>query len=160
MSTRARIAVVTGEGQAQSIYCGISGYLERVGATLQTHWTSTEKIHELIESGSGDCSSLGIDLDDSIIRDDSCGRLIHKGDNLEQIQEAILREKGCHEEYIYLWTGRRWIYCKNIAYRSSDELRPGEFNGNSTAEYGGYVFRMSDWRDLEPDMRTCDEVLA
>lgn len=62
MSTRSRIGIIRErpEGKApivESIYCHFDGYPEGVGQTLLDHWTSEEKINELMALG--DLSALG-----------------------------------------------------------------------------------------------------
>jgi hypothetical protein len=65
MSTRSRIGIIRERPAlaaplVESIYCHFDGYPEGVGQTLIDHWTTTEKVLDLIELG--DLSSLGSEI--------------------------------------------------------------------------------------------------
>lgn len=51
MGTRSRIAVRNDDGTFSSIYCHWDGYPEHVGVTLRDHYTSKDKVQQLIALG-------------------------------------------------------------------------------------------------------------
>jgi len=59
MATRSSIAIKNGD-KIVSIYCHWDGYLDGVGETLKQHWTTEEKINQLMELG--DLSTLGSEI--------------------------------------------------------------------------------------------------
>ena len=56
MATRSSVAVKLASGKTLAVYCHWDGYLQGVGKTLVNHYTSLDKIMELIVLG--DISSL------------------------------------------------------------------------------------------------------
>lgn len=60
MSTRSKISVKINDSTFKTIYCHWDGYLKGVGETLLHHFTSLEKINELMSLG--DVSSLKEDV--------------------------------------------------------------------------------------------------
>lgn len=61
MSTRSFIGIQHPDGTVHGIYCHHDGYLEGVGATLKTHYTTVRQVLDLILLGS--LSSLHEDTD-------------------------------------------------------------------------------------------------
>jgi len=51
MSTRSTIAIVNPDNTVRSIYCHWDGYPENNGRILNEHYTSPEKINELMDIG-------------------------------------------------------------------------------------------------------------
>lgn len=125
MSTRSRIAIETrdtdGNQVINSIYCHFDGYPEGVGTTLFNHYTSKEKVTELIKLG--DISSLGIQLTSTTVAyhrdrgEDFCEpRVDHS------IPEFI---KSDVEEYGYLFTEEgEWLMVHGHVNASSREAEP------------------------------------
>lgn len=60
MATRSGIGMVAPDGTVGAIYCHWDGGPEHVGRTLAAHYTSPDKLRELIAGGA--CSSLGPDI--------------------------------------------------------------------------------------------------
>lgn len=60
MGTRSRIAIENKDGTIESIYCHWDGYPSNNGKILKEHYTTEEKIRELINLG--DLSSLGPEI--------------------------------------------------------------------------------------------------
>lgn len=61
MSTRSFIGIQNLDGSVTGIYCHHDGYLDGVGATLRTHYTTVRQVLDLVALGS--LSSLAEDLD-------------------------------------------------------------------------------------------------
>lgn len=119
MATRSTIAArKDADGRIISIYCHWDGYPAGVGATLQEHYTTWDKVDSLMALG--DLSVLGAEIGiqknfDNDTLDGEC--LAYGRDRGEQGVEAKVHEtyidyinyrteQGC--EYAYLWNGVNW----------------------------------------------------
>jgi hypothetical protein len=60
MAIRSRIGIVNNDGSIESIYCHFDGYISNNGRLLAAHYTTEEKVRELIDLG--DLSSLGAEI--------------------------------------------------------------------------------------------------
>lgn len=63
MATRSTIALEYDDGSIRQIYCHWDGYLQGVGKILLEHYSSPEKVEELLNLG--DMSSIASTIDDS-----------------------------------------------------------------------------------------------
>lgn len=120
MSTRSFIGRKVESG-FEAIYCHFDGYLAGVGTTLLKHYTTDEKVKQLLELG--DISSLGSeigekhDFDNKTEETANWTRAYHR-DRGEELQsstsfaaldefvECALQSRG---EFIYLWDGTDWF---------------------------------------------------
>ena len=121
MSTRSTIGLQHEDGTVEAIYCHFDGYLEGVGATLNTHYTELSKIQELIDLGNisilREDIGLAQDFDKPI---EDTWTLAYGRDRGEINQEAVTyenRRKWIQEssdwlEYAYLWDGDSWYMTK------------------------------------------------
>ncbi|MBL8048106.1 MAG: hypothetical protein JNJ45_05440 [Chthonomonas sp.] len=120
MSTRSFIGRKVDFG-FEAIYCHFDGYLAGVGTTLLKHYTTDEKVKQLLELG--DISSLGSeigekhDFDNKTEETANWTRAYHR-DRGEEFRSRIsfntLKEfvdcaKESWAEYIYLWDGTDWF---------------------------------------------------
>lgn len=117
MATRSTIARKVGE-QIQSIYCHWDGYPSGVGANLQEHYTTAEKIDQLFALG--DLSVLGAqigskkDFDTSVLNDECLAYGRDRGEHgvAAKVHETYVdfinsrAAQGC--EFAYLWNGANW----------------------------------------------------
>lgn len=122
MATRSTIGMRTPEGRIVAIYCHWDGYPEHNGEILLRHYTSTDKISELIQLGS--LSSLR----ENIGEKHDFGARYKKGDVREDWVVAYHRDRGeeldirvfndvadwienfdMGVEYYYLWNGKEWL---------------------------------------------------
>jgi hypothetical protein len=111
MSTRSRIGMIYPNGEIKSIYCHFDGYFRGVGATLLEHYTTFDKVNELIELG--DISALKNTTDETIsyYRDFK--------ESFENTRPMINYSKyhfissatQSGAEYYYLFDGASWISC-------------------------------------------------
>ena len=115
MSTRSRIGIELADKSILSIYQHWDGYPEWTGRILNTHYTTKEKVSELIDGG--DCSSIwtdkvwGEDRKDGqkygpesyAARGEDCPPRIDK--NVKQFIED-------GEEYGYIYRNGEWV-CYN-----------------------------------------------
>jgi len=60
MATRSNIGILNSDGTVDYIYCHFDGYVEHNGKILNEHYTTEDKVRELI--GLGDLSILGPEL--------------------------------------------------------------------------------------------------
>jgi hypothetical protein len=63
MSTHSTIAVVNEDGSVSMVYCHFDGYLGHIGKVLLNHYTTYNKVANLI--GEGNISSINVDTLDS-----------------------------------------------------------------------------------------------
>ena len=137
MSTRSRIAIETrdtdGNQVINSIYCHFDGYPEGVGTTLFNHYTSKEKVTELIKLG--DISSLGIRLTSdgphSFDTPEKGTTVAYHRDRGEDFCEPRVDHsipefiKSDVEEYGYLFTEEgEWLIADGHANAGSREAEP------------------------------------
>jgi hypothetical protein len=69
MSTRSTIALEFADGSVSQVYCHFDGYLEGVGADLQSGYTDPFRLQALIDEGDMSCigepyTALGEDYED------------------------------------------------------------------------------------------------
>jgi hypothetical protein len=101
VATRARIGISTPEG-VESIYVHWDGYPEGVGQTLIDHWTTSDKVRQLLDLG--DVSELAPTVEETIfyIRDRGETRAVAKSHSLEEWPDygqefeyiGVLKEDG------------------------------------------------------------------
>lgn len=105
MSTRSRVGIVNANGSITSIYCHHDGYPSGVGMMLLTHYTTEEKVRELIAGG----DTSGIDDD---VRD--CPFYKKRGetdvDARTSGNESTFRTLATDSdaEYFYLFKDGKW----------------------------------------------------
>ena len=115
MSTRSNIGILNEDGTVDYIYCHFDGYVENNGKILNEHYTTEEKVRELIALG--DLSILGPEIgeqhDFNGLRNKNwC--LAYGRDRGESNIEAkkcsyVDYTKEHFEEYVYLFTpGKGW----------------------------------------------------
>ena len=115
MSTRSNIGILNEDGTVDYIYCHFDGYPEHNGKILNEHYTTEEKVRELI--GLGDLSILAPELGEK--QDFNGPRnknwcLVYGRDRGESNTEAskcsyVDYTKEHFEEYVYLFTpGKGW----------------------------------------------------
>ena len=112
MSTRSNIGILNADKTVTYIYCHFDGYLGHNGKILSEHYTTEEKVRELI--GLGDLSCLGEEIGekqdfDQYPRVNKTWCLAYGRDRGESNTEAKTIDyfeytKGDLEEYIYLFT--------------------------------------------------------
>jgi hypothetical protein len=119
MATRARIGIRNEDGTIRSIYSHWDGYIDGVGATLKEHYTSAEKINQLIDLG--DISSLDKFCDKPeghTFDNPKDGYTVAYGRDRGETQVAFRvhpNEANFHqyaEEYNYLFENGKWVVSK------------------------------------------------
>ena len=125
MATRSNIAYRTPEGRIVSVYCHWDGYPAHNGEMLRRHYTTNEKIAELISLGSlsslrpeigvkHDFSSLDTDMTSEEF-DAKYGEMTtaYHRDRGERLHVCTYNDIPSWiedmEEYAYLWNGREWL---------------------------------------------------
>lgn len=121
MATRSAIGFVEFDGSVTAIYCHWDGYPENNGRILEEHYTSIEKVEDLLELGN--ISVLGpnigerVDFNSPAASNIQCiaygrdrGEL---GRSIEAKQFSSILEYhtqfGGDCEYFYLFDGNEWI---------------------------------------------------
>ena len=106
MGTRSLIAIKNQDETYDAVYCHFDGYPSGVGATLNNHYTSEDKIRELISSG--DMSCLKENVAD-------CEFYTKRGEKLHNYMMfpfEQLKEKATNIwcEYLYFFQDGKWNY--------------------------------------------------
>jgi hypothetical protein len=104
MATRSTIALDTPQG-IRAVYCHWDGYLEGVGKTLKSFYSTFELVESLIEKG--DLSSLGQTLEESQFYADLGEEL--KTATFQSDVEWLLWADNCSCEFAYLFRDGKWI---------------------------------------------------
>ena len=119
MGTHATVSIKTNE-RIRTIYCHYDGYLSSLGRVLLEHYTTEERINELIDFG--DASSIYKNLSPSedsehsflYPQKDTC--VFYHRDRGEDLvikeyasETSLLRNRGM--EYNYLFRDGEWYYC-------------------------------------------------
>ena len=127
MSTRSKIGILNADGTITAIYCHFDGYVEHNGKILVKHYTTKEKIDELIALGPISELAENINPDPNkphtfensqknvvlaYVRDR--GENISKGEMTEtyySIENYLDFSWKSHNDidYLYLWDGEKWI---------------------------------------------------
>ena len=116
MSTRSTISIQTPEGDIRSIYCHYDGYFSHVGAILQSHYNTEEKVNALIDLG--DISSLGEKMNPDLESPHSFNNpqddvvvAYHRdrGEDL-RIKRLISIHEIASQEYNYIFKDGAWHY--------------------------------------------------
>lgn len=117
MSTRSNIAKLNEDGTATLIYCHSDGYPSYNGSILLEHYTTDQKVDELLALG--DISSLGpeigvkIDFNDWEAGRNQCrayGRDRGEKGTEAQRKDFDFAEHLCEQEYLYLWKNGEWYF--------------------------------------------------
>ena len=91
------------------MYLHREGYVDYSGVLLQTHYTTTEQVDQLLAFGN--MSSLGISINDCLFynRDtqESWGTEKPKLRNLQEI---------CSEEWVYVWDETQWLGSESSSF--------------------------------------------
>jgi len=103
MSTRSMIAMDNGSVY-YSMRVHFDGYLHGVGHTLLHHYTTIDKVEDLIECGY--ISSLETEIQ-YIPHNPSERPVVHNN-----VEELIAEFKATDAEYLYLFNGYGWEYMK------------------------------------------------
>lgn len=117
MGTRSRIGIQNKNGTFTTIYCYWDGYLSWVGNILQDHYTTEEKIKELINLGS--LSSLGKEIGEKHSFEESMGReqctAFHRdrGEDMRDVRALKIKDlnewvKERYEQYNYFFREGEW----------------------------------------------------
>jgi len=109
MSTRSNIGILNSDGTVDYIYCHFDGYPEHNGKILNEHYTTEEKVRELI--GLGDLSMLGENIGEKQsfeVRVKGCclayGRDRGESGTIARKVSYADYTKEYFEEYVYLFT--------------------------------------------------------
>lgn len=103
MATRSNIGILNQDGTVNYIYCHYDGYIDYNGKTLNEHYTTEDKVRELIDLGN--LSALMYSIEECVAyhRD--------KGETKCEVRTCSYVDytKEYFEEYIYLFTpGQGW----------------------------------------------------
>ena len=118
MATRSNIGYTLPTGEIRMIYCHYDGYPEHNGRILQEHYSSQERVEELVSFG--DMSILaqnpgmphqpGHSFDSP-----EKGICVYYGRDRKETgtepQTAPDSEESRQEEYLYVWDGHAWRVC-------------------------------------------------
>jgi hypothetical protein len=121
MGTHSRIAIRNEDGTFDSIYCHWDGYPNHVGVILRDHYTSPDKVRELIALG--DLSSLGKEIGErhAFGAHDGGACTFYGRDRGEEGVAAVnspdmdaLRDltQDCGGEWLYVFNGHGWACAK------------------------------------------------
>ena len=126
MATRSRIGIECPDGSVRSIYCHNDGYPSHNGKILNDHYTTREKVEELIELG--DISVLKKDVTapegashtfDRPYEDVTVAYCRDRGEEYSAPRkDASLAKflKSDYEEYGYVFTlNNEWVVCQRYA---------------------------------------------
>ena len=111
MSTTSHISVKVGN-EYRTVYCHNDGYLEGVGQTLLTCYSSQQEIEEAIDGGS--MSSLGKNCSDTFYY----GR--DRGEKGTEYKVSTERPK-LKEDFLYIFEDGKW-YVESIYFEGCREL--------------------------------------
>ena len=125
MATRSTIAVEHEDGTVSQIYCNWDGYPEYNGKILLEHYTTLEKVEELI--GHGDLSTLASNINPTGEHSDGCvfyGRDHGEDDTNARKHRDVTMYRLAKEwqEYNYLFKSGEWYLVPTS--HSSKELIP------------------------------------
>jgi hypothetical protein len=119
MSTRSNIGMTLEDGNIRFIYCHSDGYPDYNGKILINHYSTKEKVEELLSMG--DASCLGIIIGDAIDFNDKQSSIknqcmFYKRDRNETDVDSLVvsREEfkagTAGAEYLYLFENNRWSF--------------------------------------------------
>lgn len=113
MATRSRIGIKREDGTIRSIYCHWDGYPEHNGNILNKHYTSVDKINQLLDLG--DISVLAPEIgekQDFSNRVDNWVLAYNRDRGQENVKAAIhtttKKFLDAGEEYNYLFENGKW----------------------------------------------------
>lgn len=108
MSTRGEIVIDNGDTHPKytGIYCGHDSYLSGLGEVLEKHYTTEEKVRELISMGGASSVYPTIDECDFYARD--AGEEIEI-DNFESDEDLKKEGHDIFCEYLYLFRDGKWL---------------------------------------------------
>jgi hypothetical protein len=125
MATRSFIARYNPDtNDYTAIYCHWDGYPEGVGVTLRDHYTTDNKVQELITLG--DISSLG----DTLKETESYkmrGDTDTEPRTFNTLDEMFTHYRNCWCEYGYLWEADASWYCFDLNQTQPDKYIPRPF---------------------------------
>jgi len=113
MSTRSRIGIELQNGSVLSVYHHWDGYPEGLGKILTEHYTTKEKVTELIDGGDMSSAWTNAGFKNETVAQ---GPLYYsqRGEDCPPRLDADLNEYLCDgEEYAYLFTNGEWV-CYNM----------------------------------------------
>jgi hypothetical protein len=110
MATRSFIGKLNNDGTVAGIYCHYDGYIDGVGKTLRTHYTTTGKVKKLLALG--DLRNLGTttSLTEAYHRDrGETPQEAIEFKNLDEIADFGTADHGF--EFFYVFTGEKdgWL---------------------------------------------------
>jgi hypothetical protein len=115
MATRSRIGLELANGSILSAYAHWDGYPEWMGRILRTHYTTKDKVAELIDGGDMSSPWTNAGFDNETVEQ---GPLYYsqRGDNCPPRLDADLCEyllPDNSEEYAYVFRNGEWV-CYNM----------------------------------------------
>ena len=114
MSTRSRIGIELQNGSVLSVYHHWDGYPEGLGKILTEHYTTKEKVTELIDGGDMSHCWTKERWNDQPQKNYGPQYYSQRGEDCPPRLDADLNEYLCDgEEYAYLFTNGEWV-CYNM----------------------------------------------
>jgi hypothetical protein len=103
MATRSNIGILNQDGTVNYIYCHYDGYIDYNGKTLNEHYTTEDKVRELIDLGN--LSALMYSIEDCVAYHRDKGETKREARTCSYVDYT----KEYFEEYVYLFTpGHGW----------------------------------------------------
>jgi hypothetical protein len=112
MSTRSRIGIELQNGSIVSAYHHSDGYPEWLGKTLTEHYTTKEKVTELIDGGDMSSCWTKERWNDQLQKNYGSNYYSYRGEDCPPRLDADLCEyllPAGSEEYAYLFTNGEWV---------------------------------------------------
>lgn len=126
MSTRSFIGIQNLDGSVTGIYCHHDGYLDGVGATLKTHYTTVRQVLDLVALGSLSSLAEDTDVTQAFHRD--------RGEDLDIATYASatdIRFDDGGYEYVYLFrpadaagSSYLWHYADRETFGRGPDFKP------------------------------------
>ena len=110
MATRSRIGIQLKDNSVLSVYCHSDGYPSFNGRVLREHYTTVEKVRNLIDGGNISCLHTNAGWNNETLPEVGPLYYTSRGESLEmnapRYDESIFDflDKKNNEEYAYIWT--------------------------------------------------------
>ena len=127
MATRSRIGIQLKDNSVLSVYCHSDGYPAFNGRVLREHYTTVEKVRNLIDGGNISCLHTNAGWNNETLPEVGPLYYTSRGESLEsnapRYDESIFDflEKENNEEYAYIWTvNNKWV-CRKMNQFDDDK---------------------------------------
>ena len=120
MATRSRIGIQLKDNSVLSVYCHSDGYPSFNGRVLREHYTTVEKVRNLIDGGNISCLHTNAGWNNETLPEVGPLYYTSRGESLEDNEPELSKDRGEYlkmsgdsdEEYAYLFADGEWL-CYN-----------------------------------------------